>query len=264
MAELSLNPGLLRLLLLFFLLLVLSPPPSALHSPADSVCTRICPHRIRFPRNQGHAASSRLHLSFSPAMHSGKLLWALGISILLTDFFRSKGNQHLSKISICPQISATSLSNISVPHSLHFKGELQKHACLRLLFVKAKINVQGTRERKGRAGFVKTMPQALSLLLKHEGHLCYYKCYFFHKPELNCSPDKTMFASKQNTVFEPRHMWVWLPALPCTDPWPFTSSPISRPPSSHLKNSDNTVHLHVSLSEPLRGENEVIYEKSQT
>ena len=63
---------------------------------------------------------------------------ALGISILLTDFFRSKGNQHLFKISICPQISAPSLSNISVPHSLHFKGELQKHTCLRLLSVKAK------------------------------------------------------------------------------------------------------------------------------
>lgn len=45
------------------------------------------------------------------------------------------------------------------------------------------------------------MPQALSLRLKQEGHLCRYECYFVHKPELNCSPDKTMFylKIKQNT-----------------------------------------------------------------
>lgn len=53
------------------------------------------------------------------------------------------------------------------------------------------------KKRKSRAESVKIVPQALNSVLQYEGHLCCYKRYFFfHKSEINYSPDKTVLCLK--------------------------------------------------------------------
>lgn len=78
------------------------------------------------------------------------------------------------------------------------KDSWRNAAASRFFLWDIKANAHGTgtfpiMKRKGKVRLVKIMLQALSLMLKHEVRLCRYKWYFSHKPELNCSPDKTMF-----------------------------------------------------------------------
>lgn len=155
MPELSLNPGLLRLLLL-------SPPsPASSHSPAHQVFAHvsvpILPGCLK-PRFKATSGTKGIGSMQPPLMYfcpsllqcmlgSSSELWeALTISILLIDFLMSKGNQCRQPLQDfnLPLNCIPKPHNISVPHSPHFKAVREQHTCLRLLFVKVKANAHHT------------------------------------------------------------------------------------------------------------------------